>query len=552
MKKTFEPWYWLNDHSKAYLQNGYLKGDEKQHFRKIAEKAEKILKVEGYADKLYNNLSKGWYLLPTPGITNFLHKTESSISCFGSYVEDSVEGLLLSDAECGMLSKIGGGTSGDISDIRAKNSPITGGGKADGIMRYIKRLQDTTSWITQRSRRGKFAVYYDVDRPEIHDFLTIKDRTSDIHEIPFAVKIGDSFIRKLEEGDRESREIWAKIIKKKIETGFPYLMFKDTVNNNINDIYKEKNLKVNNSNLCTEILLSNSHKETFVCCIAAMNCVHFDEWKDTDAVEVLLMLLDVFLRDFVSKNEDNPLMERSVRFAKNQMAVGIGLSGWHSYLQMNMIPIESMEAKFKNTEVFKKLKDMSYKASEILAKKWGRAPIFEGTKIQRRHATLNAVAPNTSSSEIVGQWSQSIEPIYSNYYISVKAKVKRTVKNYWLVNLLEKKGLNTKEVWESIKNKNGSVQHLKELTEKEKNVFKTFQEISPMELLIQNSVRQKYIDQGISFNTMVPYGTSAKEISKYYLKAHELGLKTMYYQLNQNAAQEFTRKSMNECNTCSG
>ena len=497
-------------------------------------------------------MSKGWYLLPTPGITNFLHKKESAISCFGSYCDDSVEGLLITDAEVGMLSKIGGGTSSDLSDIRAKGSPISGGGFADGVMRMVKRGQDTTSWITQRSRRGKWAVYYDVEGPEIKDFLTIKERTSDIHEIPFAVKIGDSFINKLKEGDRESREIWATIIKKKVETGFPYIMFKDNVDKYKNDIYKLKDLKINNSNLCTEILLSNSHLETFVCCIAALNCVHFDEWKNTDAVEVLMMLLDAFLRDFINKNKDNALMQRSVKFAQNQMAVGVGLSGWHSYLQMNMIPIESMEAKFKNTEVFKRLQLMSLEASENLAKKWGRAPIFEGTDIQRRHATVNAIAPNSSSSEIVFQWSQSIEPIYSNYYISAKAKNKRTVKNYWLDKLLTEKGENTKEVWESIKNKNGSVQHLEFLSELEKEVFKTFIEISPMELLIQNSVRQKFIDQGISFNTMVPFGTPAKEVSEYYLKAHELGIKTLYYQLNQNSAQEFTRRSMTECDTCSG
>lgn len=552
MQHKFEDWYWLNEHSKEFLQEGYLEGDEIEHFTKIALKAENILGEEGYAERLLENLKKGWYLLPTPGITNFLHHTESAISCFGSYVQDSVEGLLLSDAECGMLSKIGGGTSGDLSDIREDGAPITGGGFADGVMRYIKRLQDTTSWITQRSRRGKFAVYYDVESPEIDEFLTIKDRTSEIHEIPFAVKIGDSFIKRLREGDKTSRDVWAKIIKKKFETGFPYLMFKDNINNNLPDIYKLKDKKVNNSNLCTEILLSNSHEETFVCCIAAMNCVHFDQWKDTDAVEVLMMLLDAFLRDFIDKNKNNPLMARSVRFAENQMAVGIGLSGWHSYLQMNMIPIESIDAKFKNVEVFKRLRELSNQASKNLGDKWGRAPIFEGTNIQRRHATVNAIAPNTSSSEIVYQWSQSIEPLYSNYYISAKAKNKRTVKNFWLEKLLEKKGVNNEEQWKKIMLSNGSVQKLDCLDEHEKNVFKTFQEISPMELLIQNSVRQKYIDQGISFNTMIPYGTPAKDVSDYYLKAHELGIKTIYYQLNQNAAQEFTRRSIMECDTCAG
>lgn len=552
MIKQFEDWYWLNDKSKTFLQNGYIVGDEKEHFQKIADKAEKILGKKGWAKKFMGYLAKGWYLLPTPGITNFLHDKESPISCFGSYCEDSVEGLLTTDSEVGMLSKVGGGTSVDLNPIRPEGSPISGGGFADGPMKMVKRLQDTTSWISQRSRRGKVAVYLDVEHPDIHKYLTIKDRTSDIHEVPFAVKIGDKWIEDLKAGDKDKREIWAKIIKKKFETGFPYIMFKDNVDKAKPDVYKELGLSINNSNLCTEILLSNDHLNTFVCCIGAMNLVHFDEWKSTDAVEILLNLLDAFLQDFIAKNEDNPLMRRAVRFAKEQMAVGIGASGYHSYLQRNMIPIESMEAKIKNVEIFKTLRELSVKGSEKMAEEYGKAPMLQDPKYRRRHVTVNAIAPNTSSSEIVGQWSQSIETVYSNYFVKALAKSKYAFKNYFLEGLLERLGKNDEETWESIKNNNGSVQHLSFLSELEKGVFKTFSEVSPMELLIQNSVRTKYIDQGISFNTMIPYGTPAKDVSDLYLKAHELGVKTLYYQLNQNAAQIFTRKSILECDSCAG
>lgn len=552
MKEEFEDWYWLNSQSKEFLENGYIEGDIKDHFQKIANKAEKILNKPGWADKFMNNLAKGYYLLPTPGITNYLHDKESAISCFGSYAQDSVEGLLLTDAEIGMLCKIGGGTSVSLSDIRKEGSPITGGGFADGVMKYIKRLQDTTSWISQRSRRGKVAVYLDVEHPDIKKYLTIKDRISDIHEVPFAVIIGDEWIKSLKEGDLDKRETWSKIIKKKFETGFPYIMFKDNVNNNKPDIYKELGLNINNSNLCTEILLSNDHFSSFVCCIGAMNLVHFDEWKDTDAVEILLNLLDTFLLDFIEKNKDNPLMQRPVKFAREQMAIGIGASGWHSYLQRNMIPVESMQAKFKNTEIFKKLQEMSINASEKMAIEYGKAPILKSDKYKRRHVTLNAIAPNTSSSEIFGQWSQSIELTYSNYFIKALSKSKHSQKNYFLEKLLIHKNKNTEETWETIKNNNGSVQHLEFLSENEKNVFKTFSEVSPMELLIQNSTRTKYIDQGISFNTMIPFGTPAKEVSDYYLKAHELGIKTCYYQLNQSSAQTFTRRSILECDSCAG
>jgi ribonucleoside-diphosphate reductase alpha chain len=552
MARVFDKWYWLNEQSKAFLQNGYIVGDEKEHFKKIGDKAEGLLNKPGYSAKFQDYLSRGWFLLPTPGITNYLDEKESAISCFGAYVQDSVEGLLLSDAEVGMLSKIGGGTSGDLSAIRAEGAPITGGGFADGVMRFVKRIQDTTSWISQRSRRGKFAAYLDVEHPDIHKFLTIKDKTSDIHEVPFAVKIGDKWIAELKAGDKDKRDIWAKIIKKKFETGFPYIFFKDNVNNNLVDIYKELGVKVNNSNLCTEILLPNDHDNTFVCCIGAMNLVHYDEWKDTDAVEILLNLLDTFLLDFVAKNEHNVLMNRPVRFAKEHMAIGIGASGYHSYLQMNMIPIEGLEAKMVNGTIFKKLKEMSYAASEKMAIEYGKAPILSDDKYTRRHTTLNAIAPNTSSSEIVGQWSQSIEPSYSNYFIKALAKSKHAQKNFFLEELLEAKEMNIEAVWDSIRINNGSVQHLEILNDLEKAVFKTFPEISPMELLIQNSIRTKYIDQGVSFNTMIPIGTPAKEVSDYYLKAHELGVKTMYYQLNQSAAQTFTRKSILECDNCAG
>lgn len=563
MTRKFEDWYWLNDQSLAFLRNGYIpeEQDIKEHFKNIGIKAEFILEKKGYADKFYEYVAKGWYLLPTPGITNYLHKTESAISCFGSYVQDSVEGLLLTDAEIGMLSKVGGGTSVDLSDIRPKGSPITGGGFADGPMRFVRRLQDTTGWINQRSRRGKVAVYLGVDHPDIHDYLTIKDRTSDIHEVPFAVKFPEGWIQSMKEGDSDKRDIWAKIIKKKFETGFPYLMFEDNVEESKPEIYKELGLKINNSNLCSEILLPNSHKETFVCCIGAMNLVHYDEWKNTDAVEVLVCLLDTFLTDFIQKNEFNPLMQRAVEFAYRHRAIGVGASGYHSYLQSHMIPFESWEAKAKNVEIFRTLEQQTEDASEKMAKEYGQAPLIEeynyivkeGRRFcDRRHTTLRAIAPNTSSAEIVGQWSQSIEPVYSNYFIKALAKSKHSQKNYFLIELLESKDKNTEDVWESIKNNNGSVQHLEFLSEQEKFVFKTFSEISPMEILIQNSTRTKYIDQGISFNTMIPYGTPAKEVSDYYLKAHELGIKTCYYQLNQSSSQTFTRKSIMECEVCSG
>jgi len=552
MIKSFEPWYWLTEASKQYLESGYISGDIKEHFWKMAEKAEKMLGKEGYAQRLYDNITKGWYLLPTPGITNFLDEKESAISCFGTYIDDTVLSLLLGDSEIGMMSKAGGGTSAWLNPIRPEGAPVSRGGFADGPMKYVKRLQETTGWINQSNRRGKVAVWMDVENPEIHKFLTIKNKTSEIHEVPFGVTIGDEWIADMKNGDKEKQNIWATIIKKKFETGFPYLFFKDNVNKVAPQVYKDKGMVINHSNLCTEIMLSNDDRSSFVCCIGAMNLVHYEEWKDTDAVEILVYLLDTFLTDFINKNENNPLMQRPVNFAREQRAIGVGFSGWHSYLQSQMIPVESMEAKWKNIEIFKLIGEQSKAASKKMALEYGKPLLLAEDKYEMRHVTTNAGAPNTSSGDIFGAWSQSIELLLSNYFIKALAKVKKEQKNYWLQQLLIEKGQDTKEVWDSIMYNNGSAQHLTFLSEQEKNVFKTATEVSPMELLIQQAQRQKYIDQGISFNTFVVAGTPAKEVSDYYLKAHEMGIKSLYYQLNQNAAQQFTRKSMLECDFCAG
>jgi ribonucleoside-diphosphate reductase alpha chain len=547
-----EPFYWLNDISTNFLYAGetpYLPKDTdaKKHFRLFAEKVAKLKNKPELANIIYDYIGRGYYLIPTPGITNFLTEKESPVSCFGSYVEDSVFGLMYTDAEIGMMSKLGGGTSAYLGDIRAKGSPITGGGHADGVMRYALRLQDTTGYINQKSRRGKCAAYLSFNHPEIHDWLTIMDKESPIQELPFGVCISDEDIAKIKSGDKAARNTWAKVIKKRFQRGFPYIFFTDNVNNNKPEVYSDN--KIYASNLCTEICLPSSEDESFTCVILALNLVHYDDFPK-DVVDIAFYILDAFVDDFISKNEDNVLMARAVDFAKNHRAVGLGASGWHSYLQLNNIAIESMQAKHANNKIFKWLRTASLEASEKLAVEYGEAPITKGTG--RRHSTLNAIAPNTSSSEIFGQWSQSIEPIYSNYMLKALAKGKRMHKNPILQSLLHSIGQDTEAVWDDIAKHNGSVQHLEFLSQHEKDVFKTFIEISPMELLIQNAQRQKYIDQGISFNTMVPAGTPAKDVSTLYLKAHELGLKSLYYQLNQNSAQQFTRKNILECSSCAG
>jgi ribonucleoside-diphosphate reductase alpha chain len=334
--------------------------------------------------------------------------------------------------------------------------------------------------------------------------------------------------------------------------GYPYIFFTDNVNNNTVDVYKKKKMKIHSSNLCTEIMLPTSSEESFVCCLNSINIAKYDEWKDTDAVECMIYFLDAVMQEFITKleklrdsddKEENlafTFMERAYNFSVNHRALGLGALGLHSYFQSKMIPFEHPDALALNKEIFKTIQDKSYKASEDLAKEYGEAPLLKG--YGRRNTTLNAIAPNTSSAFILGQVSQGIEPRWSNCYVKDLAKMKVTIKNGELEKLLESKGKNDRETWNSIRDHDGSVRHLEFLSQLEKDVFKTFSEINQFVVLDQAADRQKFIDQAQSLNLMVHPDTSAKDINALYMDAWEQGIKTLYYQHSKSAAQELSRK----------
>lgn len=545
---------WYNKNSKIFLERGYLKKNQpiQEKIKEIGDLAEKILNKKGFSDKLQDYIQKGYYIIPTPLWTNFYEGSKSSaISCFGLFVDDTIESILDGVSEAGMQSKIGGGTSGYFGNIRPRGSSISNGGITSGPVHFMELYQTNSNVISQANRRGHFSATLPVYHPDIMEFLDIRSEGHPIQDLSFSVSIPDWWIEELLNGDKEKEKIWARIIEVRFNTGFPYIFFSDNVNNNTVEVYKDKGYIINNSNMCQEIALPNSNEESFICCLLGMNIEKFDEWKDTDAVEVAIYLMDATLTDFIDKNKNKAYMSRSVRFAERHRAVGLGASGYHSYLQSKMIPFESMDAKMENVKVFKLLKKQSYAASEKMAKEYGKPEVLKENKYKRRHTCLLAIAPNTSSSFIVGQQSQSIEPYVSNYYIKDVAKTKITVKNPYLKEILKEKGKDTEEIWVSILRKSGSVQHLDFLTEIEKNVFKTFSEISQLEIIIQASQRQQFIDQSQSLNIMVPFGTDPNDVSYLMLKAHQLGIKTLYYQLNVNAAQEFTN-SILECASCAG
>lgn len=542
--------YWLNDDSRKFLSRGYLLENEtaEQRIRDIAEKAEKYLKIKGFADKFEDYMFQGFYSLASPIWANFGRDRGLPISCFGSYVDDNIDAILYKISEVGAMSKAGGGTSGFFGAIRPRGAKISSGGESTGVHHQLTVFESLTDYISQGNvRRGSFAAYLPIDHKDIEEFLNIKNQGDTIQNLSIGVCVTDEWLKLVKEGDKEKRRIWGLVIKKRFETGYPYIFFTDNANKQAPKVYKDKGLKIHHSNLCTEIMLSNGVDESFVCDLSSLNFEKWDEWKETDAVETLVYFLDAVMTEFIKKTEKMPFMSHPRNFAINQRAIGIGALGWHTYLQSKMIAFESIEAKFLNTKIWKFVREKTDIASIQLAKDFGEPSLLKG--YGRRNVTTLAIAPTTSSSFILGQASPSVEPLNSNYFVKDLAKGKFTYKNPYLEKLLETKSKNTDSVWKDILMKGGSVQHLEFLNKEEKNVFKTFGEITQKEIVIQAAARQKYIDQGQSLNLMVPPDTKPKDVNELILFAWEMGIKSLYYQRSANPAQELARSIMS-CANC--
>jgi ribonucleoside-diphosphate reductase alpha chain len=544
--------YWLNKDSRKFLERGYLLEGEtaEQRIEDIAQTAEKYLKIPGFAKKFVDYMALGFYSLSSPIWSNFGRKRGLPISCFGSYISDTMESILGKIAEVGIMTKHGGGTSAYFGSVRGRGTPISCGGESTGSVHFMELYNKLMNVVSQGNvRRGSFAAYLPIDHKDIEEFLQIRSEGHDIQEMSFAVCVPDQWMKEMVAGDKEKRRVWSNVIKKRFESGYPYIMFSDTVNNNSPQIYKDKGMKINNSNLCSEIALSNNDEESFVCDLSSLNLERWDAIKDTDAVETLVMFLDAVMSEFIDKTEDMQFMEAPRRFAINQRALGVGVLGWHSLLQSKMIAFESFDAKMINAEIWKAIRERADKATEELAEIFGEAPIYDASKEKRRNTTTLAVAPTTSSSFILGQVSPSIEPENSCYYVKDLAKGKFTYKNPYLKHLLKEKDKNDDETWMSILSHGGSVQHLDFLSDHEKNVFKTFGEISQKEIVIQAAQRQKYIDQSQSLNLMIPHDAKPKEVNELLIFGWEQGIKTFYYQRSSNPSQKLAR-SITTCKSC--
>jgi len=547
-----EKYYWLNEDSRKFLERGYLTGDQtaEERISEIAKAAEKELKIKGFAEKFEEYMSYGWYSLSSPIWANYGLKRGLPISCFGSYVDDTMEAILTKQAEVGMMTKMGGGTSGYFGDLRARGKEISSGGKSNGPVHFMELFESVTNVVSQSNvRRGSFAAYMPIEHKDILEFLQIRGDGNPIQQLSIGVTVSDKWMKSMIDGDKDKRKIWGKVIQKRFESGYPYLFFSDTMNKNAPEVYKDKKMKIHASNLCSEIALHSSKEESFVCNLSSMNLLHYDDWKGTDAVEVLTYFLDAVMSEFIRKTENIPYMEAPRNFAQRQRALGIGVLGWHSYLQSKMIPFESFEAKQLTSDIFSYMKQESHQASELLAEKYGEPELLKG--YGRRNVTTMAIAPTTSSSFILGQVSPSVEPLNSNYFVKDLAKGKFTYKNPYLERVLDNHGKNNRNVWKTILTSGGSVQGLDFLTDEEKDVFKTFGEISQKEVVIQTSIRQNYIDQAQSINLMIHPKTPVKEVNQLLIFAWEQGVKTLYYHRGTNPSQELSRNLLN-CSSCEG
>lgn len=558
---------WINEASLAYLNDGdkgYLLPGETpvDRFKKIAKEIGEVLPHNPDFEREFLEFSsEGFYALSTPFITSFGRKSSLPFSCSNQHIGDSLGEIAFAKAESSIFTKVGMGCSGYV-ELRGKNMPITDSSiPSPGSLYFAEGFNQIIKEVNQGVRRGYMALYWDIRHPDILDVLDIQRDNNPIDKLNYGVCIDREFLREAKEGDREKRKVLKKIHESRFMTGLPYIFFKENVNENKPDVYKDKNLEIKSSNLCTEILEVSDEKYSFVCDIAAMNALKIDDPRFGRAIKVLTQALDglhtIFQNKIESwKNSDKPednykamFMEKAYNSSKDFRDIGVGCTGYHSLLQSRMIAFESMEAKMINARLFKKIQEETLLESQALALLYGEPEMLKG--YGRRNCLLNAVAPNTSSAFILEQVSQGIEPMFSNYYIKDIAGGKHVIKNKYLQVVLKLYEQDTRQVWKSIAENDGSVQHLEFLSENERKVFRTFREISPMEIIIHAAQRQQFIDQSQSVNLMIGDDVSYKDVNTLLYKAEELGIKTLYYQHGINAAQQL-RKSILECESCAG
>jgi ribonucleoside-diphosphate reductase alpha chain len=538
------------------LTKGYLLPGEtpKMMYRRVAKSAASYLFDASLEERFFKILWANWLCPATPILTNGGTTRGLNISCNSLHVPDSLDGIFSKLHELAMLSKNGAGVGLYVGDIRGRGTPITGNGASEGVIPFLKCFDSTTQCVSQGSvRRGAAAAYLPVNHPDIEEFIDMRKPTGDANSrcmnLHHGVCVDDEFMRKVESGDEKARETWKSMIRSRFQTGEPYLFFSDNVNKKRPECYVKNNLYVKTSNICSEIMLHTDPDHTFVCCLSSLNLARYDEWKDTDTVELTTMFLDAVLSEYIEKAKGKPGMEASVRSAEKGRAIGIGVLGWHTLLQEKGIAFDSFEAMRLNSEIFKLINDRSLKASQDLAKQFGEPEWCQGFGIRNTHRV--AVAPTATNSIISGSVSAGIEPIAANAFALKTAKGTFFRKNATLERLLETKGKNDSETWKFIVENEGSVQALDCLSDKEKEIFLTAREISQFAIIRQAAQRQQFIDQGQSVNLFFARNSDPKYIHEVHMEAWRSGLKTLYYCRAESLLKgDAIKREKDECKAC--
>ena len=539
------------------ISKGYLLPGEKPKdaYWRVATRVAQRLNKPQMATKFFDYIWKGWLNLATPVLSNTGTDRGLPISCFGIDVADSIYDIGNKNLELMLLAKHGGGVGIGINQIRPAGAPITGNGTSDGVVPFAKIYDSTILATNQGSvRRGAASVNLNVDHEDFEEWLEIREPKGDVNRqslnLHQCAVVGDKFMRKLEQGEPDARRKWGKLLQKRKATGEPYIMYKGNINKANPEMYKKNGLKVHMTNICSEITLHTDENHSFVCCLSSVNLAKYNEWRDTDLVYTATWFLDGVLSEFIQKAKNMRGFENSVASAEKGRALGLGVLGWHTYLQQNGIPFEGMEAQFETRKIFSQLKIESERASRDLASEYGEPLWCRESGFRNTH--LRAVAPTVSNSKLAGNVSAGIEPWAANVFTEQTAKGTFIRKNNELVKVLRKAGINNKDTWDKIIEDGGSVQDIKELDkwcyldskmvlcaeitngDREKvypvkDVFRTFKEINQMDLVKQAGIRQQYIDQGVSLNLAFPSIASPKWINQVTMEAWKQGIKTLYY-----------------------
>jgi ribonucleoside-diphosphate reductase alpha chain len=554
---------WFDQIGVDMVSKGYLLPDENvfDAYKRISKAAARRLKRKDLQPFFYDAIVKNWLCPASPVLSNMGTERGMPISCFGIDVGDSIEGIADANAELMRLSSQGGGVGIGLSRIRGRGKSIKDNGISEGIVPWAKIYDSTILATNQGSvRRGAASVNLDINHPDIEEFLMIRRPKGDVNRqclnLNQCVVIDDEWMNKLENKDPKAQKLWGEILKTRLETGQPYIMFKDNINNTNPEAYKKNNLQVTMTNICTEIALYTDELHSFICCLSSLNLARWDEWKDykfengMTLPELSTWFLEGVLQEFIDRAKNIKFFENTVRSATKGRAIGLGVLGWHTFLQAKGIPFVGIQANAHTRMIFEFMEQETKKASREQAELYGEPEWCKGTGM--RHTHHLAPAPTVSNAHISGGVSPSIEPIPANVYNLKTAKGVFIKRNKILEELLESKGYNIDSIWDQILKDQGSILGLPDyvLTDEEKETFLTFKEINQLEIVRQNGIRQKYVDQAISLNLCFSPDDSPKWISQVHKEAHKLGIKTLYYLRTESVLRGDNLQRLSECVSC--